>query len=175
ALGPYYGAAAGMAEDSAAGPRLLGHGPVLRTETGLRHRFRQPGAGRKDGSQRPHPTATGGAGPELDGIRGSPAVLRTPGDAEGEGHGAAADHLDQRRNAGATSNRDEYCCGVTIPSGWLTHPGSELEGHLPDRLHHQPSAGKARRESARLLSGPLGNRESGVSHAVTDLGHRPSG
>src|SRR3989442_10736613 len=41
------GAAAGVAEDSVAGSRLLGHGSVLRTPTGLRHRFREPGAGRE--------------------------------------------------------------------------------------------------------------------------------
>src|SRR5512132_1688484 len=112
-----------MAEDSVDGSRLLGYGSVLRTQTGLRHRFREPGAGPEVGCERFHPTATGGTGSALDRVRGTAAVLRAQGDAEGATHGVAADHLDQRRNCGTSSNRSEHRGGLSIPPRRLSDPG----------------------------------------------------
>src|SRR5437016_2365498 len=97
-----------MAEDSVDGSRLLGDGSVLRTQTGLRYRFREPGTGREVGSERRHATATGGGGPALDRFRGRAAVLRAQGDAEGARDRLTADHFDQRRNYGSSANRGEY-------------------------------------------------------------------
>ena len=144
-------------------------------QSGLRHRFREPGAGREVRPQRPHPTATGRNRSKLDGMGGATPVRGTQGDAEGAHHGAAAHHLDQRRDSRSPSNRGAYRGGHSIPPGGLPHPGQARQGHLADRLHYQSGPGEVWGESAELLSGSLGNRESRFSIAVADLGHRSSG
>jgi len=109
-----------------------------------------------------HPTATGGGGPALDQFRGRAAVLRAQGDAEGARDRLTADHFDQRRTSGSSANRGEYRGGPSMSPRRLSDSGQEGEGYFPDRLRHQPGAGEVRSESARILSGPLGNRESGI-------------
>src|SRR5882724_7330279 len=122
-----------MAEDSVDGSRLLGDGSVLRTQTGLRYRFREPGTGREVGSERRHPTATGGGGPALDQFPGRAAVLRAQGDAERARDRLTADHFDQRREYGSSSNRGEYRGGPSISPRRLSDSGQEGEGYFPDR------------------------------------------
>src|SRR5438093_12094923 len=112
-----------MAEDSVDGSRLLGDGSVLRTQTGLRYRFREPGTGREVGSERRHPTATGGGGPALDQFRGRAAVLRAQGDAEGARDRLTADHFDQRRTSGSSANRGEYRGGPSMSPRRLSRFG----------------------------------------------------
>ena len=64
---------------------------------------------------------------------------------------------------------------VAVQSHGDGSPILDKNGKDINRLRDQPEAGEARGESARLLSGPLGNRESGLSLALADLGDRPSG
>lgn len=72
-----------------------GDGVVPRTQTGFRHRFREPGAGREAGREQPHPAATGGGWPVLGPFRRRAAVFRPERDVASARNGVASDQLGQ--------------------------------------------------------------------------------
>jgi len=122
-LGEDHGAAPGVAEDSVDGSRLLGDDLFCELKQDYGIDFVSRVTGREVGSERRHPTATGGGGPALDQFRGRAAVLRAQGDAEGARDRLTADHFDQRRTSGSSANRGEYRGGPSMSPRRLSDSG----------------------------------------------------